>query len=170
MGHAAQQKCSRALMREYSVNHITSSPHYPQSNGLVEKHVQIVKNLFYKAQGEGKDLFKCLMVYHNTPLSSSLQSLMQILSSRSARAELPMSNTARKQLGLDCEDLRTKYRNEHLPLHDFHTNQEVMHQDPITKRWYPATITRLCKKPSSYIVTTKEGVQYRKTQAHLKPY
>ena len=155
------------LMREYSVNHITSSPHYPQSNGLAEK---IEKNLFCKAQEEGKDLFKWLMVYHNTPLSSSLGSKMQILSSRSVRSELPMSNTARKQLGLDCEGLRTKYKKEHLPLHDFHTNQVVMHQDPITKRWYPATITRQYKKPRSYIVTTKEGVQYRKTQVHLRPY
>ena len=33
------------LMREYNVNHITSSPHYPQSNGLAKKYVQIVKNL-----------------------------------------------------------------------------------------------------------------------------
>ena len=38
------------LMKEYAVNHITSSPHYPQPNGLVEKFVQIVKNLFYKSE------------------------------------------------------------------------------------------------------------------------
>ena len=37
------------LMAEYSVNHITSSPQYPQSNGLAEEYVQIVKNLFYIA-------------------------------------------------------------------------------------------------------------------------
>ena len=69
------------LMRNYSVNHITSSPHYPLSNDLAEKYVQIVKNLFYKAQEEGADLYKSLMIYRNTPLSSQLQSPMQILQS-----------------------------------------------------------------------------------------
>ena len=34
------------LMSEYNVNHITSSLHYPQSNGLAEKYVKIVINLF----------------------------------------------------------------------------------------------------------------------------
>ena len=110
------------------------------------------------------------MVYRNTSLSSSLQSPMQILASRSARSDLPMSNVARKQKGLDCEQLRTKYKNEQLPSHDLHLNQAVMYQDPNDKRWYPATITRLCQEPRSYLITTKQGVQYRKTQAHLKPY
>ena len=75
-----------------------------------------------------------------------------------------MSNAARKQQGLDCEDLRTKYKNEHLPSHDLHLNQAVMYQDPTTKRWFPATITKLCQEPRSNIITTKEDIQYR-----LKP-
>ena len=36
------------LMIEYNVNHIKRSPHYPQSNGLAEKYVQIVKTCFIK--------------------------------------------------------------------------------------------------------------------------
>ena len=39
-----------SITKEYGVNPITSSPHYPQSNGLAEKLVQIVKNLFDKAK------------------------------------------------------------------------------------------------------------------------
>ena len=69
------------LMKDYSVNNITSSPNYPQSNGLVEKYAQIVKNLFYKVQEEGTDLYKSLMIYRNTPLSCHLQSPLQILQS-----------------------------------------------------------------------------------------
>ena len=85
----------KELMEEYQVNHITSSPHYPQSNGLAEKYVQIVKNLFHKAREEGQDLYKCLMTYRNTPLSGHLQSPMQILSSRATRSTLPLSNTVK---------------------------------------------------------------------------
>ena len=151
------------LMKEYNVYHITSSPHYPQSYGLAEKYLQIVKNLFYKAKEEGKDLYKCLMVYHNTPLSNSLSSPMQILTSRSTRFSLALSHAARKQKGPDCEDLRTQCKNEHLPIHDLHLHQAVMYQDPASKRWYPATITKLCQETRSYIITTKQGVQYRKT-------
>ena len=158
------------LMKDYSVNHVTSSPHYLRSNGLVEKYVQIVKNLFYKAQEERTDLYKSLMIYRNTLLSSSLQSSMQIIQSQTTRSQFPMSNVARKQFGLGPEQLRIKSKNEHLPWHDLQLGQSVMYQDSMTKRWYPATITNLCQEPRSYKVTTKDGIIYRKMQAHLKPY
>ena len=37
-----------SLMQEYSVNHIKSSPHYPQSNGLAETFVHIAKTYSIK--------------------------------------------------------------------------------------------------------------------------
>ena len=159
-----------SVMNAYHINHIKSSPHYPQSNGLAEQYVQIVKSLFYKAKEEGKDLFKCLMIYHNTPISGSLQSPMQILQSRCTRSDLPMSNAARKQLGLHPEKLRTVFKNEQLPSHDLHIGQDVMYQDATSKQWYPATITSLCVQPRSYNLAIREGVTHGKTQAHLKPY
>ena len=140
------------LMQEYNVNHIASSQHYPQSNGLVEKLVQMVKNLFYKVKDEGTDLFKSLMIYHNTPLTSNLKSPMQIVWSRTARSQLPMSNAARKQLGLQTDQQRAKSTNEHLPSHDLCVGQNVMVQCPTSKRWYPLVFTRLCQEPRSYKV------------------
>ena len=128
-------------MKEYQVNLITSLSHYLQSNGLAEKYVQIMKNLFHKAKEEGQDLHKCLMVYRNTPLSSQLQSLMQILSSRATRSSLPLSNVARKQMGIQSEELRCRHKNQHLPTYDLSLDQTVMYQEPINKKWYPAKIT-----------------------------
>ena len=121
------------LMRGYSVNHITSSPHY-QSNSLAEEYVQIVKNLFYKAKEEGTNLYKGLMIYRNTPLSHKLQSPMQILQSWTARTQLPMSSAAKMQQGLGSEQLRVNNKNEHLPMHDYHIGQSVMYLNPTNKR------------------------------------
>ena len=69
--------------------------------------------------------------------------MMQILQNRCARSDLPMSNAARQQLGLQPEKLRTVHKNEHLPSHDLHIGQDVMFQDVASKWWYPATITSL---------------------------
>ena len=117
--------------------------------------MQIVKNLFYKGKEEGTDLYKSLMIYHNTPLSSNLQSLMQMLQSRSTRSQLPMSNAARRQLGLYPEQHRVKTKKEHLPSHDLCVGQDIMFQDSISKRWFPVTITSLCREPRSYKITIK---------------
>ena len=83
-----------SLMKEYIVNHIASSPHYLQSNRLAEKFVQIVKNLFHKAKDEATNIYKCLMIYCNTPLASMSKSPMQMLQQRSARSQLLTSNAA----------------------------------------------------------------------------
>ena len=102
------------------------------------------------------------MIYNNTPLRDSLQSLMQIMQSRCTRSDLPMSNTARQQLGLQPEKLRTS--------HDLHIGQDVMYQEITSKWWYPANVTSLCAQPRSYNISTREDFTYRKTQVHLKPY
>ena len=115
----------------------------------MEKFVQIVKNLFYKAKDEGTDIYKFLMIYHNIPLASTSKSPMQMLQQRSARSQLPMLNAACRQLGIAAEQT-TASKNQHLPLHDLHIGQEVMCQDFITKRWFPITIKALCPEPRTY--------------------
>ena len=73
-------------------------------------------------------------------------------------------------MGLHSEELRVNQKNQHLPTHDLYLDQTLMYQDPINNKWYPAKITKLCDEPRSYIISTEDGTQYRKTQKHLKPY
>ena len=112
----------------------------------------------------------CLMIYHNTPLSSSLPSPIQVLQSRSARSDLPMSNVARKQLDFEPEQLRSKYKNKHLPSRDLHLGQDIMFQDSTSKQWFPATITSPVFRAKDIKDNYKEGDTYRKTQVHLKSF
>ena len=83
-----------SLMQAKGVNHITSSPHYPQSNGLAEKYVQLTKSLFKKAAEEGKDPLDALLIYRSTPLTRDLQSPIKTLENRIPRSDLPMSKSA----------------------------------------------------------------------------
>ena len=56
----------------YQVDHITSSPHYPQSNGFAEALVGITKKLMEKSVKEGKPWNYGLLQYRTTPISSTL--------------------------------------------------------------------------------------------------
>ena len=73
-------------------------------------------------------------------------------------------------MGLHSEHLKLNQKNQHLPTHDLYLDQAVMYQDTTTRKWYPVKITKLCDDPRSYIISTENGTQYRKTQKHLKPY
>ena len=132
-------------MQAFSDNHITSSLHYTQSNELAEKYVQIVKCLINEAKEEGR----FLQVFDDLPQYPSYRQLavsMQILQSRSARYDLPISDGARQQPGIQPEVLRNINKHEVLPKHDLHVGQSVMYQDSVTKQWYQAVITSLCQK------------------------
>ena len=65
------QYCSHEFKRfsdEWGFDHITSSPTFPQSNGLAEKTVQTLKTLLEKACQAEKDPYLSILEYHNNPL------------------------------------------------------------------------------------------------------
>ena len=121
-------------MQSMSVNHLTSSPYYLQSNGLPEKFVGIIKNLFHKAKEEGQSPYTALMVYRNTPLTGTLQSPMQILQGRQAHTDLPLLHAAKVQMGINhapqptAEILHVKDKLLSSPTHDIPIGQNVMYR------------------------------------------
>ena len=62
-------RCFKEFAKEWHFNLITSSPRYPQSNGLVERNVQTVKNLFKKAKESGCDPELALLEFRNSTIT-----------------------------------------------------------------------------------------------------
>ena len=59
----------------------TSSPTYPQSNGLSERMVQTMKLLIKKAEMDGRDPYLALLEYRNSPVAGMTFSPAQMLMS-----------------------------------------------------------------------------------------
>ncbi|KAJ8895860.1 hypothetical protein PR048_001200, partial [Dryococelus australis] len=69
--------------------HQTSSPHYPQSNGMFEHHVQTVKKTLKKVIQDQKDVSVALLELRNTPVIQG-HSPAQLLMGRRLRGCIPV--------------------------------------------------------------------------------
>ena len=63
-----QFSCSefRTFTQLWDIEHVTSSPQYPQSNGQAERAIGTVKNLMKKALEDGSDVQLALPSFRNT--------------------------------------------------------------------------------------------------------
>ena len=68
---------------------MTSSPYYAKANGKAKSSVKTLKQLFKKAERDGKDPWLALLDYRNTPTEGLGTSLAQRLMSRRTRTLLP---------------------------------------------------------------------------------
>lgn len=73
----------RKFAQDYEFRHLTSSPHFPQSNGQVEQMVQTIKHLLEKA----KEPYLAILDYMNTPLEELGLSPAQLFLARRLRTK-----------------------------------------------------------------------------------
>ena len=62
-------KSVKQFSKEWHFNIVTSSPHYPQSNGLAECNVQTINMIFKKARDSGTD--QSLALFHDITSNDS---------------------------------------------------------------------------------------------------
>ena len=73
----------------YGIRHVTSSPYFPQSNGMAERFVQTAKQLLKQSS----DLDIALLHYRATPLPWCNRSPSELLMGRCVRTTVPQINS-----------------------------------------------------------------------------
>ena len=73
--------------QKYNIKHVTSSPHFPASNGQAERAVKTLKKLLKKSE----DPFQALLAYQATPLPWCGRSPVELLLGRKIHSTLPVS-------------------------------------------------------------------------------
>ena len=70
--------------------HVTSSPHFPQSKGFVERAIQTIKRTMTQAKSSGQNINMALLCLRTTPIDSKLPSPSEILCNRKVKSNLPI--------------------------------------------------------------------------------
>ena len=158
---------------DYQFCHITSSPHFPFSNGQAERAVKTVKDLLRKAG----DPHLALLSYRSTPLPWCGRSPSELLMGRNIRTNLPQTadnlvpmwpylEQFRKDNGVFKNKQKINYDRHHQvrDLKQILENTDVW----ITTDKQPTSghMVSSSDTPQSYIVQTPTG-ELRKNCSHL---
>lgn len=170
------------FLNEWEIDHRTSSPRYPQSNGFIERQVQIIKNLMKKAHFDNKDFYLALLEYRNSPLNHNLPSPSHLLFGRVIKGYIPTSqskltphyNTKEYRNTMRMEKERTKeaYNNKTKDLKELNINDKVIVQLEKGEKWKPGVIVKIAEQhPKSYIVKLNENDKcYLRNRRFLRKY
>ena len=96
----------KAFHHERYIKHNPSSPHFPRSNGQVERSVQTLKNSLRKALADGQDLHAVLIGYRSTP-TDGLASPAELLMGRKLKTKIPILKSLLKPQNVHKDVVKT---------------------------------------------------------------
>ena len=172
-GPCYSSKEFQQFLEFYKIHHITSSPHYPQSNGFTEALVGISKKLMEKSIKDGKPWNYGLLQYQVTPISSTIPSPLEALTGRKPRTSLPQipssigksveSSRIHQEL-IKCQpSTSTSYSMELEP------GQPVFIKEVHGNVWKTGVIDQPAKEPDSYWIKFPDSSILRRTRSMIKP-
>ena len=169
------------FMQNWLVEHRTSSPHYPQSNGLAESMVKVSKNLIEKAVRQELPWNQLLLDYRCTPISSEIPSPAEILFGRKLQSSISilpsqvMNDRINKQRELIAKKEGKFYTNtkdfqDRIKALPFEAGQNVWLQNSDSRKCEEAVIREKCREPNSYMVEIPAtGQCFRRNSNFIKP-
>ena len=161
---------------DWGFAHVTSSPHFPQSNGFVERAIQTVKRTLKKATACKQNINMALLCLRTTPIDSELPSPAELLCGRKVQSNLPLvirnTSTRKEQTYQRLQERQSQQKAYHdQTAHDLkplRPSQHVMIQDANTLAWMPARVKECCTEPRSYVVVTPNGRELRRNRRHIR--
>ncbi|KAK9711480.1 Integrase core domain [Popillia japonica] len=161
----------RRFLQELDITHVTSSPTYSQSNGLIERHITSSptysqsNGLIERHIGTLKERnYHVLERLSNHILIQN--AIIDILHDNQTKSAA-YYNIGRKPLLHDNQTKSAAYYNigrKPLPLL---SKQSVVIQQG-TRRWIPGEIIKQVETPESYLVRTQDGGVIRRNRIHLR--
>ena len=161
--------------KDWGFIHQTSSPHYPQSNGLAEATVKVVKNMLKKSAGK-EEFLKGLLAYRATPLANG-RAPSQMLMGRRLKTTLPV--VPERLLPDSLEDVSIKRQRERSrikeardktarSLGELAPGDTVRVQNHRTRLWNEKAQVQSKVAPRSYEVLTENGYLLRRNRRALR--
>ena len=164
-----------SFSKTWNFSHVTSSPHYPQSNGAAERAVRTAKGILSQ-----EDPQLALLIYRSTPIPELGASPAEMALGRRIRTNLP---TIPRQLDMPVVDeqqlrkLDSAFKKKQKLNHDRHRGAKSLPDlkpgDPVMikldgeKSWLkPGRVRETCA-PRSYIIDTDKGC-LRRNRRHLQ--
>ena len=162
--------------REWGFNHVTSSPQYPQSNGLAERAVRSAKELLEKCERDGTNINLALLSQRNTPRDEVLGSPAQRLMSRRLKSTVPCSDKLLECQQFDGSMVKDRLNQKSQQQKKFYDKQTkclptLKSGDVIrmqTSKGYDKLgfVVRAAEQPRSFLVKS-QGQEYRRNRRHL---
>ena len=159
----------------YQVDHVTSSPHHPQSNGFAEALVGIAKKLMEKSLKEGKPWNFGLLQYQTTPISSTLPFPLEMLTGRKPHSNLPQippsigHNMDTSRIHKELLRRQPTTTSTSTGATELEPGQPVFVKEVHGNIWRTATIDQPAAEPDSYWVRFPDNSILRRTRSMVKP-
>lgn len=159
--------------REWDFTITTSSPRYPQSNGLAERNIQTVKRLLQKAEHDGSDPYLAMLQFRNAPIAGMTRSPAQLLMGRALRSRLPVAPDCMSPQAVEDRNQLLRRQQSQKHFYDRHTRRLPLLRKGEAVRirhggsWQKAVVLEEHPAPRSFVVKTEEGSTLRRNRRDL---
>ncbi|XP_044756800.1 uncharacterized protein K02A2.6-like [Coccinella septempunctata] len=169
----------KKFAENWQFQHHTSSPHYPRSNGMVERSIQTIKNILKKCSESKTDLDLALLDYRNTPIDNDILTPSELLFGRKTRTLMPVKKCSLQPRNINFQRQRNNLIQRQKKQKMFHDRSvrklrklNVDEKIYIKKGdvWVTGYVVKAINERSYLVKESSTDVVMRRNRYFLKPY